>query len=155
MSILATNKRAHFDFQILETIEAGIVLTGSEIKSIRAGRMTLQDSFVRLKDGEAWLINAYIAPYGSGFTRQYEERGSRKLLLHKRQINSWQERIEGKNLTVVPLKVYTSRNIAKVEIALAEGKKLYDKRETLRKKDIQRDIDRALRGKDQQNQDNQ
>jgi SsrA-binding protein len=148
MPVLATNKRAKFDYHILEAIEAGIVLSGAEIKSIRAGRMSLQDSFVRLKDGQAWLMNAYIAPYQGGFDRQYEERSNRKLLLHKRQIRAWESRVETKNLTAVPLKVYTSHNRVKVEIALAQGKKQYDKRETLRQKDVQRDIDRALRGKE-------
>lgn len=146
-TVFATNKRAHFDYNLLDKLEAGIVLSGAEIKSIRAGRVTLSESFVRMKDGEAWLINAYIAPYGGGFDRGYEERSTRKLLLHKRQIEAWQKKIEARHLTVVPLKVYTSGNLAKVEIALAEGKKQYDKRETLKKKAVQMDIDRALRGK--------
>lgn len=149
MPVFATNKRAHYDYNILDKFEAGIVLSGAEIKSIRAGRMTINESFVRIKGGQAWLINAYIAPWGGGFERHYDPRATRKLLLHKRQIASWQAKVDTKNLTIVPLKVYTARNLAKVEIALVEGKKLYDKRESLRQKDVQRDIDRALRGKEQ------
>ena len=109
--------------------------------------MTINESFVRVKNGQAWLINAYIAPWGGGFERHYDPGSSRKLLLHKRQIASWQAKVDAKNLTIVPLKVYTAHNLAKVEIALVEGKKRYDKRDALRQKDVQRDIDRALRGK--------
>ena len=149
MPIFATNKRATHDYHILEKLEAGIVLTGSEIKSVRAGRINFTDSFVRLKGGQAWLINTYIASYPGGFDRIYDPRASRKLLLHRRQIEQWERRVAAKNLTIVPLKMYTTHNLAKVEIALVEGKKSYNKRETLRQKDIQRDIDRAIRGKDQ------
>ena len=149
MPIYATNKRARHDYTILEHLEAGIALTGSEIKSIRQGRMSLLDSFVRLKDGQAWLTNAYIAPYPGGFGREYDPRATRKLLLHKRQIAALERSSEGKNLTIVPLKVYTNRNLAKIEIALVVGKKLYDKRDALRQKDIERDVERALRGKDE------
>lgn len=148
MAVYATNKRARYDYHILDTLEAGIVLSGAEIKSIRAGRMTINESFVRMRNGEAWLINAYIAPWGGGFERNYDPRASRKLLLHKRQIASWQAKVDARNLTIVPLRVYTARNLAKVEIALVEGKKRYDKREALRRRDVQRDIDRAIRGKD-------
>lgn len=148
MSVFATNKRANYEYNILDKIEAGIALTGAEIKSIRAGRMTINEAFVRLRNGEAWLLNAYIAPWGGGFERKYDPRATRKLLLHKRQIASWQAKVDTKNLTIVPLRVYTARNLAKVEIALVEGKKRHDKRETLRQKSVQRDIDRALRGKD-------
>ena len=149
MPVLATNRRASHDYTILDKLEAGIALTGAEIKSIRAGRVTLNESFVRIKDGQAWLVNAYIAPYGGGFDRAYDPMVSRRLLLHKSQIKSWADKLDIKHLTIVPLKVYTRHNLAKVEIALVEGKKHYDKRETLRRKDIQRDIERTLRGKDQ------
>jgi SsrA-binding protein len=148
MPTLATNKRARFDYHILDTMEAGIALTGGEIKSVRAGRLVLTDSFVRIKDGQATLVNAYIAPWPGGFYREYDPRMSRKLLMHKHQLQSWEAKVNAKNLTIVPLKVYTSHNLAKVEIALVEGKKHYDKRETLRQRDVQRDIDRALRGKE-------
>jgi SsrA-binding protein len=149
MPVFATNKRASHDYHILEKLEAGIALTGSEIKSVRANRITFTDSFVRFKNGQAWLVNTYIAPYPGGFDRVYDPRSSRKLLLHRRQIDQWERQVSTKNLTIVPLKMYTSHNLAKVEIALVEGKKNYDKRETLRRKDIQRDIDRTIRGKDQ------
>lgn len=149
MPTFATNKRAFHDYNILERLEAGIALTGSEIKSVRANRLSFNDSYVRIKNGQAVLINMYIAPYPGGFDRMYDPTASRKLLLHRRQIASWERQLSIKNLTIVPLKVYTSHNLAKVEIALVEGKKAYDKRETLRRKDVQRDIDRAIRGKDQ------
>jgi SsrA-binding protein len=149
MPTFATNKRAFHDYNILDRLEAGIVLTGSEIKSVRANRLNFNDSFVRIKDGQAWLINMYIAPYPGGFERQYDPTASRKLLLHRRQIDNWQRKLSTHNLTVVPLKVYSSHNHAKVEIALAEGKKKYDKREAIKQKDIQRDIDRTIRGKEQ------
>ena len=149
MPTLATNRRVSHDYTILEKLEAGIALSGGEIKSVRAGRATLTESFVRIKNGQAWLINTYIAPYGGGFERQYDPTVARRLLLHKRQIRAWEAKVSRKNLTIVPLKMYTSHNLAKVEIALVEGKKQYDKRDALRQKDLQRDIDRALRGKDQ------
>lgn len=148
MPTFATNKRAFHDYNILERFEAGIALTGSEIKSIRANRLNFNDSYVRIKDGQAWLVNMYIAPYPGGFSRLYDPTGSRKLLLHRRQIASLERQLSTKNLTIVPLKVYSSHNLAKVEIALVEGKKKYDKRETLKRQDIQRDIDRTLRGKE-------
>ena len=148
MPVLATNRRATHDYTILEKLEAGIALTGAEIKSIRAGRMNLTESFVRIKDGQAWLVNAYIAPYGGGFDRQYDPTASRRLLLRKSQIQAWERQLAVKRLTIVPLKVYTAHNLAKVEIALVEGKKHHDKRETLRRRDIQRDIERTLRGKE-------
>lgn len=148
MAVFATNKRALHDYNVLDKLEAGIALTGSEIKSIRANRLSFNDSYVRLKDGQAWLINMYIAPYPGGFEK-YDPTVSRRLLLHKAQITKWERQTSTKNLTIVPLKVYTSHNHAKVEIALVEGKKKHDKRETLRRKDVQRDIDRAIRGKDQ------
>ena len=148
MSIIATNKRALHDYHILEKLEAGIVLSGSEIKSVRANRVSFNDSFVRIKDGQAWLINAYIAPYPGGFERVYDPTTSRKLLLHRRQIEDLSKQVSGQNLTIVPLKLYTTHNLAKVEIALVKGKKAFDKRETLRRKDVQRDIDRAIRGKE-------
>lgn len=148
MPTYATNKRARYDYNILDTLEAGIALSGAEIKSIRAGRITINEAYVRIKDGQAWLLNAYIAPYGGGFDRNYDPRATRRLLLHKRQIASWQAKVDTKNLTIVPLKVYTARNLAKVEIALVEGKKRHDKRQSLRQKAVQRDIDRAIRGKD-------
>jgi SsrA-binding protein len=148
MPTFATNKRALHEYNVLEKLEAGIALTGSEIKSIRANRINFTDSFVRIKNGQAWLINTYIAPYPGGFDRQYDPRASRRLLLHRRQIDNLDKQVSTKNLTIVPLRVYTSHNLAKVEIALVEGKKKYDKREALRRKDIQRDIDRAIRGKE-------
>ena len=148
MPTLATNKRALHDYHILEKLEAGIVLSGSEIKSVRANRVSFTDSYVRIKDGQAWLINTYIAPYPGGFDRMYDPTASRKLLLHRRQIENLAKEVSAQNLTIVPLKLYTTHNLAKVEIALVKGKKAFDKRETLRRKDVQRQIDRAIRGKE-------
>ena len=152
MPTFATNKRAFHDYTILDRLEAGIVLTGSEIKSVRANRLNFNDSYVRIKDGQAWLINMYIAPYPGGFERQYDPTASRRLLLHRRQIDNLDRKLSTRNLTIIPLKVYSSNNHAKVEIALVEGKKKYDKREALKRKDIQRDIDRTIRGKEQPRQ---
>ena len=152
MPTFATNKRAFHDYTILDRLEAGIVLTGSEIKSVRANRLNFNDSYVRIKDGQAWLINMYIAPYPGGFERQYDPTASRRLLLHRRQIDNLDRKLSTRNLTIIPLKVYWSNNHAKVEIALVEGKKKYDKREALKRKDIQRDIDRTIRGKEQPRQ---
>ena len=152
MPTFATNKRAFHDYTILDRLEAGIVLTGSEIKSVRANRLNFNDSYVRIKDGQAWLINMYIAPYPGGFERQYDPTARRRLLLDRRQIDNLDRKLSTRNLTIIPLKVYSSNNHAKVEIALVEGKKKYDKREALKRKDIQRDIDRTIRGKEQPRQ---
>ncbi|MCL5411809.1 MAG: SsrA-binding protein SmpB [Patescibacteria group bacterium] len=137
------NKKAHHDYVILETFEAGVVLSGGEIKSVRKGSASLADSFVRLVDQEAYLVNAYIAPYQE--TVGYDPRHSRKLLLHRKEILYLTGKIASSNLTLVPLKMYNKRNIVKVEVALARGKKTFEKRELLKRRAIEREVEQELR----------
>ena len=144
---IAKNKKAYHDYEILEKFEAGIVLKGSEVKGIRAGRVNLKDSFVKLVKGEAFLFNAHIGRLET--THHYyghEERGSRKLLLHKRELAKLADAVEKEGHTIVPLQMYfNNRNIIKIEIAVARGKKLHDKRADMKEKDMKRDIERALK----------
>ncbi len=144
---IARNKKAWHDYEILEKFEAGMVLQGSEVKALRAGRVNLKDSFVKLVKGEAFLFNAHIGRLET--THHYyghEERGPRKLLLHKRQLAKLAEAVEKEGLTVVPLQMYfNDRNIVKLQIAIARGKKLHDKRADLKERDMKRDIQRALK----------
>lgn len=139
------NRRAHYKYHILEKVEAGIVLTGAEIKSIRAGRADISASFARIRDGEAFLVNAFINPW-MGSQKFADAKRERKLLLHKKQILNWQGKIAGGKLTIVPLSIYIKGNLAKVGLGLAKSKAKYDKRAALRKKTIERDIARELRG---------
>ena len=139
------NRKARFKYQILEKVEAGIVLTGADIKSIRAGRADINESFAKVKDGEVWLMNAHILPW-MGSQKFSDSRRDRKLLLHKKQILNWQGKISGGDLTLVPLAIYVKHNLAKVEVALAKTKSKFDKRAALKKKTIDRDIERELRG---------
>jgi len=142
---IATNRKAYHDYFIDETYEAGIVLTGTEIKSVRAGRVNLRDSYVRVKDGELWLIDTHIAPYEQAGRGGHEPKRPRKLLMHRREINRLQGKAQEKGYTIVPLRFYLKDNKwAKVEIALARGKKLYDKRQAIRKRDAQREVERTL-----------
>lgn len=134
MKIVALNPRAR-NFQILEKFEAGIVLTGAEIKSIRAGRISLSESFGKVKDGECYLVNAYIAPY-MGLVRGYDPRRSRKLLLKKPEINFLTGKLN-RNLTIVPLRVYIRKNLAKAELALVRGKRKYEQRKEERKREVE------------------
>ncbi len=144
---IAKNKKAYHDYEILETFEAGLVLKGSEVKGIRAGRVNLKDSFVKLVRGEAFLFNAHIGRLET--THHYyghEERGSRKLLLHKKEIAKLANAVEKEGHTIVPLQLYFNRkNIVKIQIAVARGKKLHDKRQDMKEKDMKRDIERALK----------
>ena len=141
---VATNRKARHDYHIEDTYEAGLVLTGTEIKSIRAGRVNLRDGYATLKDGELWLMNAHIAPYNQGSYTNHEPRRPRKLLMHRREINRIAGRIQEKGFTLVPLRLYLKNNLAKVELGLARGKKQYDKRAALREKETRREIDRAV-----------
>lgn len=144
-NVIAQNKKAGHDYFIEETYEAGIVLKGTEIKSMRAGRMNLKDSFARISNGEAFLHNAHISEYEQGNRYNHDPVRARKLLLHKKQINELIGKTQQKGYSIVPLKVYLKNGFAKVLIGLAKGKKNYDKRETLKRQDAKRDIDRALR----------
>jgi SsrA-binding protein len=142
---LVSNRRARREYFIEETYEAGLVLKGSEIKSIRAGRANLQDSYVTIRDGEAWLVNSHVSPYKQASIENHEPKRDRKLLLNRREISRLLGKVQAKGYTIVPLRLYLKGNRAKVEIALARGKKLYDKRADLAKRQAQRDIERAMR----------
>ncbi|GAE28235.1 tmRNA-binding protein SmpB [Halalkalibacter wakoensis JCM 9140] len=144
-NVIAQNKRAGHDYFIEETYEAGIVLKGTEIKSMRAGRMNLKDSFARISNGEMYLHNAHISEYEQGNRYNHEPTRARKLLLHKKQINTLIGQTQQKGYSLVPLKVYIKNGFAKVLIGLAKGKKNYDKRETLKRQDAKREVDRALK----------
>lgn len=145
MKIVSQNKKAYHDFFILDTYEAGIELMGTEIKSVRKGSVNLKDSFIRIKNDEAYIENMHIAPYEQGNRFNHEPLRTRKLLLHKKEIKKLQKEIKEKGLTIVPTKLYFNTAKLKVEIALAKGKKLYDKRQDLKEKDSKRDIEKALK----------
>jgi len=142
---LAQNRKASHDYFIEETYEAGIVLQGTEIKSIRAGRINLKDSHARIMRGEVYLLNMHIAPYEQGNRFNHEPTRSRKLLLHRKEINKLIGLTQQQGYTLVPLKVYIKNGVAKVLIGLGKGKKKYDKREDLKQKQMKRDIDRAMK----------
>jgi SsrA-binding protein len=142
---IALNRKARHEFHIVETLEAGIVLTGTEIKSIRAGKVSLQEAYARIERGEAWLVGAHIAPYATGNRFNHEAKRTRKLLLHKDQIHELLGITKSKGLTLVPLRLYIdARGHAKLEIALARGKQLHDRRRDIAERDDRRDIAREL-----------
>jgi len=144
--IAAANRRARFNYEIGQTYEAGIALTGTEVKSLREGRSNISDAYAGEKDGEMWLYNAYIPEYLQANRFNHETRRPRKLLLHKREIGRLVGAVEREGMTIVPLKIYfNDRGRAKIEVALAKGKKLHDKRETLKERSWQRDKSRILR----------
>ena len=138
------NKKAFFDYQISERIEAGINLNGAEVKAIRLGMADLKGSFVKIIGSEAYLINTKIFPYKYARPQDYDERRTRKLLLHKKEITALKGRTEGSNLTIVPLSIYTTKSFIKVELGLGKGKKEYQKKEAKKKKDIERDIEQEI-----------
>ncbi|UOR11751.1 SsrA-binding protein SmpB [Halobacillus amylolyticus] len=142
---IAQNKKAGHDFFIEETYEAGIVLQGTEIKSIRASRVNLKDSFARIRNGEVYLHNLHISPYEQGNIYNHDPTRSRKLLLHRKQINQLIGQTQQKGFSLVPLKIYIKNGVAKVLIGLGRGKKKYDKREDLKRKQVNREIDRAIK----------
>ncbi|HEX3457429.1 MAG TPA: SsrA-binding protein SmpB [Candidatus Baltobacteraceae bacterium] len=134
------NRRARFEYQILESFEAGLVLTGTEVKAVRGGGASLSEAYARIRDGEAWLVGMHIPPYQQGSFSNAEPRRPRKLLLHKEEITRLQSRISEKGLTIVPLRLYFTRGIAKVQLGVARGKKLWDKRAAVAKRDVEREI---------------
>ena len=144
--VVASNRRARHEYFILETFEAGIALQGSEIKSVRAGQISLAEAFVRIDGKEAWLEDAHIAPYEQASIYNHEPRRPRKLLLHSSEIRKLWNTVRQKGVTIIPLSVYLKNGRAKVEIAIAKGKKLYDKRAEIAKRDSQREIERNLHG---------
>lgn len=142
---LAQNKKARHDYTIVDTIEAGLVLTGTEIKSVRAARITLKDGYAQIKNGEAWLINVHITPYEQGNIWNQDPDRTRKLLLKKREIAKLGAELKGTGMTLVPLKVYIKNGFAKVLIGLAKGKHDYDKRESIKRREQNRDIARQMK----------
>ncbi len=145
IKVVSTNKKAKFEYHLLEEFEAGISLKGSEIKSIRAGQMSIKESYIRVTDTEAWLMEAYIAPYTEANRFNHEPRRPRQLLLHKREIKKLRETAKQKGLTIIPTKVYLKGGRAKIEIALARGKKLHDKRQAIKERDTERELKRQIR----------
>lgn len=142
---ISTNRRAYHNYNVQDSVEAGIVLTGTEIKSIREGRVNLVDAYIRPEKGELWLLNAHIARYEASSYMNHDPLRPRKLLLHRKQINNLASKVAEKGLTLVALKLNLKNGIAKVDIALAKGKKLYDKRETLLRKETEREMERATK----------
>lgn len=144
-NLMAQNKKARHDYSILETYEAGIVLTGTEIKSIRDRRINLKDGFVQIRNGEAYMVNVHISEYAQGNQFNHDPLRNRKLLLHKKEIRKLGQATQDKGVTIVPLKVYLKSGFAKVLIGVAKGKRQYDKRETIKRRDEQRTIERVMK----------
>jgi SsrA-binding protein len=142
---IARNKRARFDYHLLETFEAGLALTGTEVKSLRSGKASIADAYGIVRDGEVFLLNAHIQPYERGGYVNHEPTRSRKLLLHRREIRRLIGAVEREGLTLIPLELYFKKGVAKVALALAKGKKLHDKRETERQRDAEREMARVGR----------
>ncbi len=145
VKIVAVNRRATHDYFIDERFEAGLVLTGTEIKSIREGRVNLREGYARIVNGEAWLTNVHIAPYEQGNRYNHEPLRDRKLLMHREEINELIGRVKQRGYTVIPLQLYLKHGRAKIELGLARGKREFDKRESIAKREAQRDIERGLR----------
>ena len=143
--VLATNRKASHDYHIEETYETGVALTGTEIKSVRAGSVNLRDSYAQVKNGELWLLNMHIAPYEPASRQNVDPYRDRKLLMHRKEILRLYGRVQEKGLTLVPLRMYLKKNRAKLEIGLARGKRQYDKREAISKRDAAREIERAVK----------
>ena len=144
--LIVDNRRARHEYQLLERVEAGLVLTGTEVKSLRQGGASLQRSYADVRDGEAWLVGAHIAPYDKDGSRSHDPDRDRKLLLHGREISSLIGKVREKGLTLVPTRLYFKNGRVKVELALARGKELHDKRRDIARRDADRQIERALRG---------
>jgi SsrA-binding protein len=148
VKVVATNRKARHEYFILDTFEAGIELQGSEIKSIRAGQISLAEAYVQLDGEQAWLVEAHVAPYEQASHYNHEPRRPRKLLLHKSEIRTIWDDVRKKGVTVIPLQVYLKNGRAKVEIAVARGKKLYDKRQDIARRDAERELQRSFRRRD-------
>ena len=145
IKVVSTNRKAKFEYFLQETFEAGLELQGSEIKSIRAGQMSLTESYIKIESLQAWLMDAHVAPYEQANRFNHEPRRPRRLLLHKKEIRKLWDEVRQKGMTIVPTQVYLKEGRAKIEIALARGKKLYDKREAIAKRDRERDASREMR----------
>ncbi|NLN69761.1 MAG: SsrA-binding protein SmpB [Chloroflexi bacterium] len=144
IKIISRNRKAKFEYDLLETFEAGLELKGSEIKSIRAGQVSLAEAYVRTNGKQAWLVGAHIAPYNQASVFNHEPERDRRLLLHKREIKTLWEAVRLRGVTIIPTILYLRHGLAKVEIALAKGKRHYDKRQSIKKRDMDRDVDRTL-----------
>ena len=142
---IATNRRARHEYEILETVEAGLVLRGTEVKSLRDGLVNFKDSYASVRNGEGWLLGCHINPYSHGTDANHDPERDRKLLLHKREIARLSGKISERGLTLVPLRLYFKEGRAKVELGLARGKKLHDKRATLREREVRREMDKTAR----------
>jgi SsrA-binding protein len=147
IKILAKNRKARFNFEIEDTIECGIELKGTEVKSIRAGKMSFADSYARVIDGELYLLGFHITPYDHGNIFNHEPVRERKLLAHAQEIKRLQRRIDERGFTLVPLRIYLKKGMVKVELGLGRGKKLHDKRESIKQKDLKREADREMRNR--------
>ena len=145
IKVVATNRKAGRDYQLEDKHEAGLALLGTEIKSVRAGRVNLRDGYIQPRDGELWLVNVHIAPYDPAGRYGHDPLRPRKLLLHRREINRLISRVVERGYTLIPTRLYLKEGRAKVEVALARGKRKYDKRQAIAKKDAQRDVERELR----------
>jgi len=144
---IAENRKARFDYQFLERLEAGLVLTGSEVKSLREGRVSLAQAYADVRDGEAWLVGVHIDPYDQAGARNHEPERDRKLLLHRRELDSLYGKVREKGLTLVPVRLYFKEGRVKVELALAKGKEQRDKRREIAKRESDRQIERALKSR--------
>lgn len=142
---IATNRRARHEYEILETVEAGLVLRGTEVKSLRAGLVNFKDSYATIRNDEGWFVGCHISPYSHGTDANHEPERDRKLLLHRRELGRLTGKIAERGLTLVPLRLYFKGGRAKVELGLARGKKLHDKRSALREREVRREMDRAAR----------
>jgi SsrA-binding protein len=146
--VIATNRKAHFEYFLLEHFEAGIALQGSEIKSIRAGQISLSEAYIRVEEHEAWLMNAHIAPYDPASRNNHDPKRERRLLLHHKQIREMWDAVRQKGVTVIPVTVYLKEGRAKLDIAIAKGKKLYDKRSEIAKREVEREMERQMHSRD-------
>jgi SsrA-binding protein len=146
-SLIADNRRARFDYELIERLEAGLVLTGTEVKSLREGKVQLGQAYADLRDGEAWLVGASIAEFPGGNRQNHQPDRDRKLLLHRRELEALRRQVQEKGLTVVPTRLYFRDGRVKVELALARGREKQDKRRHIAERDAQRDMDRALRAR--------
>ena len=140
MKVVATNRKAYHDYEVLETYEAGIVLKGTEVKSAKQGRINLKDSYAKIENGEIFLLNAHISPYSHGNVYNHDPRRTRKLLLHKKEIMRLYGKVKEKGLTLIPLKAYIKNGKIKIELGLCKGKKVYDKRAEIKKRDLEREM---------------
>lgn len=145
IKVLAENRKARHEYFVEDRYEAGIILTGTEIKSIRAGRVNLKDSYAEIKNGEIWLVQMHISPYEQGNRFNHDPLRKRKLLLNRTEIARLSSRVQQQGMTLIPLKIYLKHGLAKIDLGLCKGKKTYDKRDDIAKRDAQRDVERALR----------